>query len=199
VKTGCGVRCATADAGASAARSSNAARPRMASSPGPDPREAASGATEGRCRSPWRPNEIENRRSVPGGGFAVTTGVAGTTLVADTASAGTARDRAPAVGTMGVAAHKEAPLRPAARKQADFRLRRGSVPGGSSHWPRDRSTAGRACSERVAPGLMTAQRGGGANPAEEPRQEQRQAAPKGVVHLAGLAPGWTPQPQTMRQ
>ena len=41
--------------------------------------------------------------------------------------------------------------------------------------------------------------GEGPYPAEEPGPEQRRAAPKAVVHLAGLAPGRTPQPQTMRQ
>jgi hypothetical protein len=121
-------------------------------------------------------------------------GVAGTTLVADTASAGTARDTAPAGGKMGVAAHREAPLRAAIRKQADFRLSYGSAPGGSIHWLRDRSTARRAYSERLAPGLLAAQRDGA-----YPVEEQRRAAPKGVVHLAGLAPGRTPQLQRMRQ
>src|SRR6266850_1169764 len=63
-------------------------------------------------------------------------------------------------GKMGVAAHREAPLRALIRKQADFRLSYGSTPGGSIHWLRDRSTARRAYSERLAPGLLAAQRDG---------------------------------------
>jgi hypothetical protein len=150
-------------------------------------------------RLPRRPNQAEYRRSALGSGLAATTRVVGTTSVADTtASAGTARDTAPAAGTMGVKANREAPLPPTVHKRADFRSRRGSAPGGLIHWLRDRSTAKRACSERVAPGAVAAQRDGG-YPVEQPRQEHRRAALKGLVPLAEPAPGRTPQPQTMRQ
>ena len=58
-----------------------------------------------------------------------TKGVAGTASAADTtASAGTARDTATAAGTMGVAGRREALLRLARRKRADFRLRCCSAP-----------------------------------------------------------------------
>src|SRR5580692_4308636 len=115
--------------------------------------------------------------------------MAGTTSVADTtAPAGTATDTATAAGTMGMVAHRQAPLQPTVRKRADYRLRCGSAPGGSTHWLRDRSTARRAYSERVAPSALAAQREG-AYPAEQLRRECRRAARKGVVRLAGLAPG----------
>jgi hypothetical protein len=75
-------------------------------------------------RLPRRPSEAEHRRSALGSGVGATTRVAGTTSVADTtASAGTARDTALAAGTMGVAAHRQAPLPPTVRKRAGFRLR----------------------------------------------------------------------------
>ena len=84
-----------------------------------------------------------------------TKGVAGTASAADTtASAGTARDTATAAGTMGVAGRREALLRLARRKRADFRLRCCSAPGNSIHWLRGHSTARLACSERVAPGAQ---------------------------------------------
>ena len=121
--------------------------------------------------------------------------MAGTTSEADTTAWA---DTATAAGTMGAVAHRWASLRPTVHKRADFRSIGGSAPGGSIHWLRDRSTARRACSERVVPSALAAQREG-AYPAEPPPREHGEAAPNRVVHLAGLAPSPTPPPHTIRQ